>query len=137
MASFFLLSNNYRAEKHALFASLFLTSYYNSSASHCFLIMLHNLFILYMHTFINQGDHHLKRSYRYLQNRRRIFNSVITYIYLFIQVIFLNIISYLYRTFKEGKNYINYIYQIGINFNLFYQVSDFQTTLKNTNRHHA
>ena len=44
---------------------------------------------------------------------------------IFIQMIFPNIIKYLYRTYKEGKNYL-----IGVNFNFIDQVNDHQTTNK-------
>ena len=40
-------------------------------------------------------------------------------------MIFPNIIKYLYRTYKEGKNYL-----IGVNFNFIDQVNDHQTTNK-------
>ena len=46
-------------------------------------------------------------------------------------------ITYLDRTFKEDQNYINFkmklFYQIGVNFNFIYQVSDAQTTQNKIN----
>jgi hypothetical protein len=58
-----------------------------------------------------------------------------TFINIFIQVIFPNMIKYLYITFKEEQKYI--ILLNWCKFYFVYQVSDAQTSHKNANRHHA